>query len=221
MPKKILIFLGGVAAGAAGSAFFFKKYYEKRCAEDVASIKEEYKKEVGEEKKKLVETRNRLAEEVEQVNQIGKELANEKLGVGKKEKLDTEKVNYGAHYRRGDDPSEGVCPSEDDEEDEEYLANKRLNDMRGDPNKMPEVISEEEYGSNPVYESVEWTLYLGDGVVANDNDEMIDDPDYFVGDLINSTEFEYREEPTICVRNYELGMDIMITKATSRYSDIC
>ena len=216
MPKKIVIFLGGVAAGIAGSAFFFKKYYEKRCDEDVAAIKKEYKEAEGE----LHKTKEKLTEEISQVNEIGKELTKEKLGIGKK-KINTEKTNYGAKFQRGEvDPAEKESPKEDGE-DEDYLASKRLNDMRGDPNHVPEVISEDEYGSNPVYEAAEWTLYLGDGVVANENDEMIDDPDYFVGDLINSTGFEQGDEPTMCVRNYEVGMDIMITKAYSSYSDIC
>lgn len=214
MIEKALYFIGGMALGAVAAAIPIKMFYEKRCAEDVAEIKEHYRKSEN----KLVETRARLIKEVENVNEIGKKIAEENIGIGKKKKINTEKSDYQKHYKAPEiDPAETVSPVENDEVDEEYLANKRMNDARGDSSQEPAIIDQEDFGSNPVYETMELYLYQ-DGVIADDNDQMVEDPRRLLGDIAEWLEDENQE--SVCVRNYELGVDIELTKAWSNYSDI-
>lgn len=214
--KEALIFIGGIGLGAAASALFFKKFFEKKEADDVAKFKAEYKEQYAAEFAKLQETRSRLIQEVENVNQIGKKIAEERLGIGRK-KQNTDKVNYTEMYEKAD-PAESIGPSEEDD-DQDYIDSKQMNDD-AKAEKGIVIISESECGENPCLEPLEFTFYYDDGVLADDNDEAINDPGYYIGSMIEDSGFDRNDDTQLCVRNYDIGADITITKAWSKYDDV-
>lgn len=99
-----------------------------------------------------------------------------------------------------------------DEEDDE--------DEEGEPEMSdgPHVISPDEFGQNDSYDIVSLNYYA-DGVLTDDWDNIIDDPEEMVGPDIESHFGEY-EEDTVYVRNDEHGADYEICRDLRNYSDV-
>lgn len=81
----------------------------------------------------------------------------------------------------------------------------------------PYVISPDEFGETD-YETVTLTLYA-DGVLADDMDNVIEDPDFMVGDDIESHFGEY-EDDTVFVRNDDQQTDYEICRDERNFSDV-
>lgn len=82
----------------------------------------------------------------------------------------------------------------------------------------PYVISPDEYGSIDNYVLVE-LRYYADGVLVDDNGEIIDNVDELVG--YNSLDtFGTYEDDSVHVRNDELMCDFEILADAARYSDL-
>lgn len=81
----------------------------------------------------------------------------------------------------------------------------------------PYVISPEEFDEME-YETVTLTLYA-DGVLTDELDNIIEDPDGIVGSDIESHFGEYQED-TVFVRNDEQEIDYEICRDERNYSDV-
>lgn len=94
------------------------------------------------------------------------------------------------------------------------------NEMRGDPITMdrPHVITPESFDTVAGY-ATECLTYYADGVLADDEDNIIEDPDILVGDDFADHYGEY-EEDTVFVRNDELKTDYEICRDYRNFSDV-
>ena len=99
-----------------------------------------------------------------------------------------------------------------DEEDDE--------DEEGEPEMSvgPQVISPDEFGQNDSYDIVSLNYYA-DGVLTDDWDIIIEDPDETVGPDIESHFGEY-EEDAVYVINDEHGAYYEICRDLRNYSDV-
>lgn len=98
-----------------------------------------------------------------------------------------------------------------DEEDEEEEGEPDMSDG-------PQVISPDEFGQNDSYDIVSLNYYA-DGVLTDDWDNVIEDPDETVGPDIEKHFGEY-EEDTVYVMNDEHGAYYEICRDLRSYSDV-
>lgn len=85
--------------------------------------------------------------------------------------------------------------------------------MYEERHKRPEVITYDEFGRGPegVERETSTLLYFVDeGVLTNENHEIVDNPDTFVGNTLDA--FDQEDAPVMFVRNYLLGIDYMVQK---------
>lgn len=88
---------------------------------------------------------------------------------------------------------------------------------QGEEGVAPYVISPDEYGDLPGYDTDSFTYYA-DGIVANDDYEIIDDLDNLIGDgLMHFGEFE---DDAVHVRNENLKCDYEILKHENTFEEI-
>lgn len=87
-----------------------------------------------------------------------------------------------------------------------------------EPTDFPYVIDPEEFGEEVGYDTTTYT-YFSDGVLVDDVDDVVDDPEIMVG-LENLKIFEETGCSGIYVRNEIYKMDIEILKDDWKWSDI-
>jgi hypothetical protein len=97
----------------------------------------------------------------------------------------------------------------DTDEKEETVVNDRCD--------MPYVIDPEEYGEDGY--DVQTLTYYADGVLIDDLDDIVEDPDTVVG-LENLKVFEEFGATSVMVRNEIWKVDFEITKDDWNYSDL-
>lgn len=93
--------------------------------------------------------------------------------------------------------------------------NKKEDDE--DMSDKPYVISPDEFGENDDYDTVSLTYY-DDGILADDQNQIIDDVEDVVGDAIEHIG-DY-EDDTVHVRNDKLKTDFEILRDLDRFCDI-
>lgn len=165
---------------------------------------------------KLVKTKyERIAdEEIESIKEVysKKELAIKENAVTQKEHetVDEKPSIYEMKEYLKQIKENGYSKEENDEENKE----------EGDPdmNDSPYVISPEEYGNLDDHTCISLSYYA-DGVLADDWDTEIIDPDEEVGPDIASHFGEY-EEDTVFVRNEKLKTDYEICRDLRPFSEV-
>ena len=85
-------------------------------------------------------------------------------------------------------------------------------------NDKPYVISPEEFGEYEEYEKISLTYY-GDQVLADENDELVEDVEGAVG-FESLTHFGEYEDDSVFVRNDRLKCDYEILLDPRTYSDV-
>lgn len=85
--------------------------------------------------------------------------------------------------------------------------------------EKPYVISPEEFGEFSDYETISLTYYE-DKILADDQDNVIDDIDNIVGND-SLTHFGEYEDDLVYVRNDRLRCDYEIALDVRKYSDVC
>lgn len=81
----------------------------------------------------------------------------------------------------------------------------------------PFVISPDEFGEDPNYETVSLTLYA-DGVLTDEDDTIVDDIEGLVGED-SLTHFGEYEDDSVFVRNDDLETDYEILRDLRNYTD--
>lgn len=105
---------------------------------------------------------------------------------------------------------------------EEHKEYKDLVDELGYINEeedypAPFIISPEEYGELEGY-SIESLIYYTDGVVADDTDKILDDPEIVLGDALDH--FGEFEDDAVHVRNIRRQCDYEVLKSEKQFSDL-
>lgn len=88
----------------------------------------------------------------------------------------------------------------------------------GMPNE-PYVISPDDYGENDNYTQISLVYYAGDGVLADDEDEVVEDIEDTVGEDFAEHFGEY-EDDSVFIRNDRLRCDYEILRDNRSFSDV-
>lgn len=194
------IFTAGMAVGSVSTWCFAKKKYERIANEEIESVKERfsYKKDTKEPKDESEE------EQVHDFETASKQaaVAREKPSVSEyAKKLNSEGyTNYSSPKK---DDTEKVIEEEDD-----TLVDK----------EHPYIITPEEFGQFADYDQISLT-YFADHVLADENDEPLEDIEGAVG-FESLAHFGEYEDDSVHVRNERLKVDYEILLDLRKYSDI-
>lgn len=188
--KKFIIFLAGVATGSAATYFIVKKKIEDRADKEIESVIDTFKKRFDSVEELLTdEQKTELGLSNKKINKIDNE---------ENEQYDLKVQNFG--YSENDD--EHANDITDEIKDEEIFS--------------PYVISVDEFGEN---DNDETTLILySDGVLADEEDDIIDDPESIIGDCLDG--FDESDDDTIYIRNENNETDYVIIKSEKKFVDI-
>ena len=236
--KGIIIFTSGVLVGAGGMYIGLKKYFEKLEDSHVEDVKAAYGKRLDEleDARKIAlgaATEAITASDAYKNGRIGdNESTREALkGVGMMDGIVKskagERIDY-TSYSRGitevEEAAKGIVkddlfPREEDEGDEED---------GDDPDDIPEEvvegasggiyeISPEKLGTIIGYASNELMYYQNDGIVTDENDEIVDNPESIIGNLIKESGFDEDGRTSMYVRNDRISTDFEIYKVRGTY----
>lgn len=191
MSKRLYLamFVAGVMIGSATTWYFVKKKYEKIAQEEIDSVKEVFvKKGFGSQVKEMT----KAGEEVVKGLNDGIRQAAEHA----KEKPDL--VQYAAMVQKygGTVGEEKEAPMKE---------------------KSPYVIPPEEFGEFDDYEKISLTYYA-DGVLADENNEIVDDVEDVVGDALDH--FGEYEDDSVFVRCDERKCDYEILLDQRTFSEV-
>lgn len=236
-----IIFVSGGLIGSAITFVITKKKIEAKCEKDINDVKQAFAARLDElegEKKNVT----KLAEDVlsqgdaYKSGKIGdNEATREALkGVGMVEGIANSRVNSRVDYTsysKDHDPAGDIPPSEDDDEEEpEDLGEGRVlmpngnvvhtEDFKSDRKDYPYEISEDECGSLLMsgYSHHEMLYYMVDQVLADENDEIVDNPGELVGNVLHDSGFDNDNRIEIFIRNDRISADFRINKVRGRYA---
>ena len=197
MNSKLLYFLSFIVGASAGSLItwkFVEKKYKQIAQEEIDSVKETYAK---------------MRKDDLEAKQADIEAAKAKLHPAEPEKAETPEVK-----------PEEVQKYEDVIARHNYTSySNNINEKGGDVmTDRPYVISPDEFGDYPDYETISLTYY-NDKVLTDEYNEIVDDIDDLIGeDSLNH--FGEYEDDSVFVRNDALKVDYEILLDSANYSDI-
>ena len=204
--KGLLIFAAGLAVGAVAGAVIVKNKVLADAKAEVEEVREYYRKSRGvkvveEVKEKVEETIDRIQdlieEHVEEVKEVEKkEYELKDIQIKDESKTEKEHTNYSQITKMYMSKDEYQTPMYDD----------------------PFVIDPSEFGEIPEYDT-ETLTYFADGVLVDDVDDVIEEPDIVVG-LENLKVFEEFGATTVYVRNDIYKTDYEIIRDDWNYSDL-
>lgn len=187
-------FIFGAAAGSLVTWKLVEKKYMDFADEEIKSVKEAYSK-------KMVD-RNREMKD----SYISKVIHDESA----------EPEIYDKEYRANSSLVMGYKSSEDRPDYTAYSATKQEEPVeKSVPSEKPYIISAKEFGELDDYNLIELTYY-SNGVLTDDGDEPIENPEKFVGTDFESHFGEYDDE-YVYVRNDEHMCDYRILRDSGEY----
>lgn len=188
-----VIFVAGAAIGSAATWYYAKKHYEQIAQEEIDSVKERF----AIDNTKLVKSYSKDDSKPPFEVKEAADIAREKPSVAEYAKK-LSKEGY-TNYSNS--------------EKEEF-------DTKSRADEIPFVIPPEEFGEleDEGYDKTSFTYYA-DGVLADDNDEIVDDIEGTVGSESLEHFGEY-EDDSVFVRNHRLRTDYEILLSERDYSDV-
>lgn len=196
-----VIFVAGAAVGSITTWYCVKKKYEQIAREEIQSVKEVFAKnaqnhhdaeiDISESQEKAV-----MAREKPSVAEYAKKLS------------ETGYTNY----------SNSIMVDDDDQEEKSDDPGAEPGKYFGDPDADPYVIPPEEFGEKDDYDRISLTYYA-DHILADDNDQLLEDVEGTVG-FESLTHFGEYEDDSVFVRNDRLKIDYEILRDERKYSDV-
>ena len=187
--KGLLIFAAGLAVGAVAGAVIVKNKVLADAKAEVEEVRKYYRESRG------------VVEEVEEVEE-------------KEEVKEVEKKEYELKdIQVKDEPKTGLTNYS--QITKMYMSKDEFQSPMYDD---PFVIDPSEFGENPEYDT-ETLTYFADGVLVDDVDDVIEEPDIVVG-LENLKVFEEFGATTVYVRNDIYKTDYEIIRDDWNYSDL-
>ena len=194
--KGLLIFAAGLAVGAVAGAVLVKNKVLADAKAEIDEVRKYYRESRGVveevEEKEVEEKEVEEKEEVKEVEKKEYELKDIQI----KDEPKTGLTNYSQITKMYMSKDEFQAPMYDD----------------------PFVIDPSEFGENPEYDT-ETLTYFADGVLVDDVDDVIEEPDIVVG-LENLKIFEEFGATTVYVRNDIYKTDYEIIRDDWNYSDL-
>ena len=189
--KGLLIFAAGLAVGAVAGAVLVKNKVLADAKAEIEEVREYYRESRG----VVEEVEEKEVEEKEEVKEVEKK-EYELKDIQIKDEPKTGLTNYSQITKMYMSKDEFQAPMYDD----------------------PFVIDPSEFGENPEYDT-ETLTYFADGVLVDDVDDVIEEPDIVVG-LENLKVFEEFGATTVYVRNDIYKTDYEIIRDDWNYSDL-
>ena len=194
--KGLLIFAAGLAVGAVAGAVLVKNKVLADAKAEIDEVREYYR-----------ESRGQKDEHVEEVKEVEKkEYELKDIQIKDEPKTEKEHTNYSQITKMYTSKNECQTPTTY----EPYNSTTMYDD--------PFVIDPSEFGENPEYDT-ETLTYFADGVLVDDVDDVIEEPDIVVG-LENLKVFEEFGATTVYVRNDIYKTDYEIIRDDWNYSDL-
>lgn len=184
--KNLIIFVAGATTGGLVVWKLLEKHYKDLADEEISSVVETFKNR----EKELLE--NKSKEKVEKNSTEKKKKTTKKDKKENKKIIDTE--NYGTI---------------DLETAEEQLIN-----MTTEDSASIMIIHPNDYGEEDEYDTKSW-LYWSDGILTNENDEIVENSEEFIGDALSH--FGDYEEDSVYVRNRANQTDYEILKTEREF----
>lgn len=193
--KVTFSFALGACVGVIASERYFNKVYKKIADEEIESVKNMFLKKTGDCTTETVENKTELKRHVEKssIQPFNK----------KEDLLKYSNILKDANY--------GTVSSDED-------TGTNHPDAEDDHEIDPFVISPDEFGSEYDYDNVS-LVYYADGVLADDEDNIIVDIDDVVGEE-SLTQFGVYEADSVFVRNPRLKTDFEILLDSRNWSDV-
>ena len=187
------MFMAGVTVGSAATWLCVKRYYEQIAQEEIDSVKA-----VFAERKPDFNAKNNNEKDEQSENQHKADIA----------KLKPDLVNYAAKLQK-----EGYT---------NYTEHSQKNNATEKDESMPDkpyIISPDEFGNSDNYTQISLTYYAKDRVLADDEDEIVEEVDDTVGDDFADHFGDY-EDDSVFVRNDRLRCDFEILKDNRSYREV-
>lgn len=199
--KGLLIFVAGAVSGAVAGAYLVKDKIMSDAREEINEVREYYKS-------KKHNDKNELTQEVEEANTVEEpqEVKTKEEDMKEMERITSSNgyVNYNK-----------ITEVEKEVTIEIKTSEQIYNDKLDNP---PYIIEPDEYGEDPAYDSTSYT-YFADGVLVDDVDDVVEEPDIVVG-LDNLKIFDEFGANSIYVRNDLYKMDIEVLRDDWNWKDI-
>ena len=199
--NKIITFMFGVAAGSVGTYFAVRQAIQAKADEEIESVVTTFHD-------RFEKLSNILTKE--QKEELGIFSPSEEMKKDIDEK--TNKVKE-AYKKQMEDL--GYSVGVDLSEDQDQSAESTVVVDTGKVSTAPYIITEEEFGE---FGNEEMTLFLyQDHVLADEQDEIIDDPESILGNCLD--DFEDYDE-VMYVRNENTQTDYVIMKSEKLFKDL-
>lgn len=188
--KGLLIFAAGAIAGTVAGIGMSKRHFEAIAAQEINEVRDYYRKANKELADQLVDKTSDIKEEQAEEP--------EKIEVNKEEKEEYDNIiKHGNYITTEEINDEEELFSEDDE---------------------PYIIDPSEFGNNGHY-ATQTCTYFADGVLVDDVDEVIEEPETLVGNF-HVDIFRDFDATSVYVRNDWMKMDFEILRDDWFWSDL-
>lgn len=183
------MFMAGITIGSAATWLYLKKHYEQIAQEEIDSVKAAF----SERKPEIVKSKSMANEDA---NKMKADQA----------KLKPDLINYAAKLAEEGYTNYATTSDKNVKEEKVNMAEK------------PYIISPEEFGDFDDYTKLSLTYY-SDKVLADEDDEIIDDIEETVGSDFDDHFGEY-EDDSVFIRNDRLKCDYEILRDNRSYEDV-
>ena len=201
MIRILLGFAAGLVSGGVGMYFYMKNKYDDYADQECEEVRQYYRKKYGLVKPEKGEAEENKDELYDGIVDAIKEYA------GREDTESFEKIMAESEH------------PEDDLISDEELNERRVADINENNNSEPVLITSDDYEAYPYYDKEELTYYTEDDILANENDEIVDDVYSLVGDCLTRTSFIDNSEMVLYVRNGNVSTDFEINKIFGSYSE--
>lgn len=199
--NKIITFMFGVAVGSVGTYFAVRQAIQAKADEEIESVVTTFHD-------RFEKLSNILTKE--QKEELGIFSPSEEM----KKDID-EKANKVKEAYKKQMEDLGYSVGVDLSEDQDQSAESTVVVDNGKVSTAPYIITEEEFGE---FGNEEMTLFLyQDHVLADEQDEIIDDPESILGNCLD--DFEDYDE-VMYVRNENTQTDYVIMKSEKLFKDL-
>lgn len=195
--KTIIAFILGAAAGVASSMFYFKTKYEQKADAEIQEIRDLYaKKSETEEKKEDTTVTSHQVTKADDLHATARHVSEYTKYTSKEETAEPQ-------TEESEEPKDGIRVERVD-----FAPMKNPNPPK------PYLIDASDYGQDDNFDPLCWEWYT-DGVLANENDEVIDNIQEWIGDGLKV--FAESEDNLFWVRNEKYGVDIEVARSGISY----
>lgn len=188
----LAMFLSGITVGATAAWLYLKKRYEQLAQEEIDSVKAVF----SERKSNLAENDAVKEQESQHMADIAKLKPDLVDYAAKLQTMGY--TNYNEHSKKMTKAEKKEMPMTD----------------------RPYTISPDEYGNQEDYTQISLIYYAGDEVLADEEDEAVDDVDDIVG-VDFADHFGEYEDDSVFIRNDKRKCDYEILKDNRSFADVC